>query len=351
MKKEIGVIGAGSWGTTLANLLAEKGYTVVLWVFEPDLCQIIEKEHENPVYLPNFPLSKNIIPTTSIAKTCKDKDIVVSVTPSHVVRSVISQAIPHFSDQSIIVSASKGIENETLLPMSGVFKEILPSSLHKKLVFLSGPSFANEVIKKAPTAVSVASENMEVAGVVQRVFATPYFRVYTSSDVIGVELGGALKNVIAIAAGASDGLGFGHNTRAALITRGLTEITRLGVHMGANPLTFSGLSGLGDLILTCTGDLSRNRSVGLELGRGMKLKDILTRMKMVAEGVKTTKAAYCLAGQYDVEMPITEKIYSLLYEDTPAKDVVTSLMTRDLKCELDAFDTLHLNPNAIESRE
>ena len=337
MKKEIGVIGAGSWGTTLANLLGEKGYAVTLWVFEPDLCETIKKERENTLYLPGFKISENIEPTTSYAETCVDKDLVVSVTPSHVVRNVISQALPHISDRSIIISASKGIETKTLMPVSAVLQEIVPSHIHDNIVYLSGPSFAREVIKKAPTAVSVASTNMEAAITVQRIFSTSYFRVYTNADVMGVELGGALKNVIAIAAGTSDGLGFGHNTRAALITRGLAEITRLGVRMGANPLTFSGLSGLGDLVLTCTGDLSRNRSVGLRLGKGMKIKEILSDMKMVAEGVNTTKATYQIAKKLGVEMPITEQIYRLLYEDKPAKDVVTELMTRDLKCELETY--------------
>jgi len=335
---EIGVIGAGSWGTTLANLLAEKGYNVTLWVFEPELCELMKKENENTVYLPGFGLSRNIFPTTSFADVCLNKEILVSVTPSHVVRSVISQSLPYISDKSIIVSASKGIETDTLMPMSSVLKEVIPRKLHKNLVYLSGPSFAREVIKKTPTAISVASENRNACEAVQRVFATPYFRVYTSSDVIGVELGGALKNVIAIAAGTSDGLGFGHNTRSALITRGLAEMTRLGVKMGANPMTFSGLSGLGDLVLTCTGDLSRNRSIGLQLGKGKILRKILSEMKMVAEGVKTTKAAYNLAKNLGVEMPITEQIYFLLYKEKPAKEVVTELMTRDLKHELESYN-------------
>ena len=225
------------------------------------------------------------------------------------------------------------------MSMSQVLKEVLPAPLHENLVYLSGPSFAKEVIKKTPTAVSVASENEEACTIAQQVFATQFFRVYTNSDVIGVELGGALKNVIAIAAGTSDGLGFGHNTRAALITRGLAEISRLGVLVGANPLTFSGLTGLGDLVLTCTSDLSRNRSVGLQLGKGKKLKEILDDMKMVAEGIKTTKAAYHVAKKLNVEMPITEQIYYLLYEDKLAKDVVTQLMSRELKCELGPYNT------------
>ncbi|MFH2012277.1 MAG: NAD(P)H-dependent glycerol-3-phosphate dehydrogenase [Pseudomonadota bacterium] len=338
MKKEIGVIGAGSWGTAIANLIAEKGYPVTLWVFEPDLCEILKKERENPVYLPNFKLSKNIKPTTSFSEVCLDKDILVSVPPSHVVRGVISHTLPHLSDKVIIVSASKGIENDSLMTMSNVFKEVLPSKLHNSMVFLSGPSFAKEVVQKNPTAVTVASENIEAAEIVQEVFSTSYFRVYTNSDVIGVELGGAVKNVIAIAAGVCDGLDLGYNTRAALITRGLAEITRLGVKMGANPSTFSGLAGLGDLVLTCTSDLSRNRTLGFKLGQGSKLNEILNEMKMVAEGVKTTKAVYNIAKKLDVEMPITEQVYSLLYEDKPAKDVVIELMTRDLKCEFDSYD-------------
>jgi len=338
MRREIGVIGAGSWGTTLANLLAEKGYSVTLWVFEPDLCETMRQKAENPVYLPGFKLSKNINPTTSLEKACLDKEVIVSVTPSHVVRGVISQTLPFLSDKMIVVSASKGIETDTLMSMSLVLKEVLPAKVHKNLVYLSGPSFAREVINKTPTAVCVASENMETAETVQRIFATSHFRVYASSDVTGLELGGALKNVIAIAAGASDGLGFGHNTRAALITRGLAEITRLGVRLGANPLTFSGLTGLGDLVLTCTSDLSRNRSVGLRLGRGMKLKKILDDMKMVAEGVKTAKAAYRIAEKLRIEMPITEQIYRLLYEDKPVGKVVDELMTRDLKCELESYN-------------
>ncbi|MDY6856199.1 MAG: NAD(P)H-dependent glycerol-3-phosphate dehydrogenase [Thermodesulfobacteriota bacterium] len=339
MIREIGVIGAGSWGTTLANLLAEKGYRVTLWVYEPELCDIIKRKRENTLYLPDSKLSDNIYPTASFAEVCKGKGILVSVVPSHVVRNTISQTIPFLAEKPIIVSASKGIESDTLMSMSHVLKEVLPVALHENLVYLSGPSFAKEVIKKTPTAVSVASENQEACRIAQGVFATQFFRVYTNSDVIGVELGGALKNVIAIAAGTSDGLGFGHNTRAALITRGLAEISRLGVFVGANPLTFSGLTGLGDLVLTCTSDLSRNRSVGLQLGKGKKLKEILDDMKMVAEGIKTTKAAYHVAKKLNVQMPITEQIYYLLYEDKPAKDVVTQLMSRDLKCELEHYNT------------
>jgi glycerol-3-phosphate dehydrogenase (NAD(P)+) len=285
-------------------------------------------------------LSYNIYPTTSFAEVCKDKGMLVSVMPSHVARNVISQTIPFLSEKPIVVSASKGIESDTLMSMSQVLKEVLPATLHENLVYLSGPSFAKEVIKKTPTAVSVASENPEACSIAQKVFSTKFFRVYTNSDVTGVELGGALKNVIAIAAGTSDGLGFGHNTRAALITRGLAEISRMGVLIGANPLTFSGLTGLGDLVLTCTSDLSRNRSVGLQLGKGKKLKEILDGMNMVAEGIKTTKAAYYFAKKLNVEMPITEQIYYLLYEDKPARDVVTQLMSRDLKSELESYNTL-----------
>ncbi|MGA2193563.1 MAG: NAD(P)H-dependent glycerol-3-phosphate dehydrogenase, partial [Nitrospirota bacterium] len=248
-------------------------------------------------------------------------------------RGVLQSIIDKAGDGAFFVSATKGIENDTLMTMGEVMEDVLPKKFHGRLAFISGPSFAKEVIKKMPTAVSVASHDPAAAKRIQEAFNTEYFRVYTNPDIMGVELGGALKNVIAIAAGCSDGLGFGHNTRAALITRGLAEIARLGMAMGANPLTFSGLSGMGDLVLTCTGELSRNRTVGYKLGQGIKLKEILDEMKMVAEGVKTTKAAYGLSKKHGVTMPITEQVYSLLYEGKGPKQVVRELMTRDLKSE------------------
>jgi glycerol-3-phosphate dehydrogenase (NAD(P)+) len=333
--QRIAVIGAGSWGTALAQLLAEKGYGVDLWVYEPELCETIRRTRENDYYLKGFRLSDNIAPSTDLAGTVRDHSMLVMVVPSHVYRSVASLMVPHLKKGCILVSATKGIENDTLLTMSGIWKELLPPFLEAHVVTLAGPSFAREVMQKTPTAVTVAADSLSTAEKVQRIFHTPTFRVYTSRDKVGVELAGALKNVIALAAGACDGLGYGHNTRAALITRGLAEITRLGVKMGAHPMTFAGLSGIGDLLLTCTGDLSRNRTVGYRLGRGEKLADILADMRMVAEGVKTSKSVYHLARKMDVEMPISEQIYKVLYEDKDPRQAVRDLMERDLKSEME----------------
>lgn len=331
----IGVIGAGSWGTTLAHLLAEKGYEVDLWVFEEDLCETIRNTRENTLYLSGFPLSPRIVPSNSIQTVTAGRRLLVMVVPSHVYRSVAVQMVPHIEHGAIIVSATKGIENETLLTMSGIWKEILPESLSVRVVTLAGPSFAREVMQKTPTAVTVAAEDSQTAKEVQHVFHTPYFRVYTSPDKVGVELAGALKNVIAIAAGVCDGLGYGLNTRAALITRGLAEITRLGVRLGAHPLTFAGLSGIGDLLLTCTGDLSRNRTVGYRLGRGESLKEILADMRMVAEGIRTCTSVHQLARKIGVDMPICEQMYQILQEGKDPRQAVRDLMERDLKSELE----------------
>lgn len=331
----IGLIGAGSWGTTLAQLLAEKGHAVDLWVFETDLCELIQRTRENTFYLPGFKLHENITPHSDLKRVVAGHDLLVMVVPSHVYRNVARQMLPHLGPGVSIVSATKGIENETLLTMSGIWRDILPASSPVEVLSLSGPSFAREVMQKLPTAVTVAGDRLEVAQRVQEIFATGSFRVYTSLDKLGVELAGALKNVIAVAAGACDGFGFGHNTRAALITRGLAEITRLGVKMGAHPLTFSGLSGIGDLLLTCTGDLSRNRTVGMQLGQGRKIRDILAEMRMVAEGVKTARSVHFLAQRMDVDMPISELVYQVLYEDKPPREAVRELMDRDLKHEMD----------------
>ena len=331
----VGVIGAGSWGTTLAHLLASKDYRVDLWVRETDLCRIIAERHENPDYLAGFRVSENITPHNDLEPVVRGHDLLFMVVPSHVYRQVAERMARLIQPGTVVVNASKGIENETLLTMSGIWKSILPNAGEIEVLCLSGPSFAVEVIKELPSAVTLAGENMQTLCEVQRVASTSNFRVYTSLDRIGVELAGALKNVIALAAGACDGLGLGHNTRAALITRGLAEIARLGVKMGANPFTFSGLAGIGDLVLTCTGDLSRNRTVGMQLGQGRKIKDILGEMRMVAEGVKTTRSACFLARRMDVEMPITERVYQVLYEDKNPRDAVRELMERDLKPELD----------------
>lgn len=333
--RRIGVVGAGSWGTTLAQLLAGKGYPVDLWIYEKDLCRTIRETRENTLYLPGFALNENITPHEDLEGVVKDHDFIVMVVPSHVYRTVANRMIPLLSPGASVVNATKGIENETLLTMSGIWKEILPRPDMVELLTLSGPSFAREVVRETPTAVTIACEKLEVAKAAQRVFSTDYFRAYTSHDAIGIELAGALKNVIALAAGVCDGLGYGYNTRAALITRGLAEISRLGVKMGANPLTFSGLAGIGDLVLTCTGDLSRNRTVGLQLGQGRKISEILGEMRMVAEGVKTARSAHFLAQRMQVEMPIAEQIYLILYEDKDPPRVVRELMTRGLKHELE----------------
>lgn len=331
----IGVVGAGSWGTTLGQLLAKKGYLVNLWVFEQDLCNTILETRENSYYLPGFPLHENIVPSNDLQHVVESSRLLLMVVPSHVYRETAMKMVPHLREDTIIVSATKGIENDTLLTMSGIWKEVLPSPNSTHLLSLSGPSFAREVAREIPTAITLACDDLEVAQLVQRVLSTSYFRVYTSSDKIGVELSGALKNVIAIAAGISDGLGFGHNTRAALITRGLAEMSRLGVKMGANVLTFAGLSGVGDLLLTCTGDLSRNRSVGYQLGQGKKLADILAEMRMVAEGVKTAKSVHFLCRRLAVEMPICEQVFKVLYEGKQPADAVQELMERSLKHELE----------------
>lgn len=330
---KIAVIGGGSWGTTLADLLARKGEETTLWVYEADLAARMVASRINDLYLPGFHLAPALRITADLAAALSGCQAVLLVPPSQVMRQVVRQAVPFLSPGVLIVSASKGIENDTLLPMSDVLAEVVPAELGARLVFLSGPSFAREVAAGMPTAVVAASGDEAAARATQQLFSTEAFRVYTNQDVVGVELGGAIKNVIAVAAGVADGLGFGYNTRAALITRGLVEMTRLGVRMGADPATFAGLAGMGDLVLTCTGDLSRNRSVGMELGKGRKLDEILGGMRMVAEGVKTTLSTWQLAGRLGVEMPITEQVYRVLYEGKDPRQAVTDLMLRELKAE------------------
>ena len=333
MAEKIGVIGAGSWGTTLADLLAKKGHDVTLWAYEPELVAEMTATGINSLFLPDIPLSPRLRYTNSLEAAVSGKGILLFVTPSQVLRGVIATVLPHIAPQAVIVSASKGIETDTLKTVSQVYEELLPKALYRRFAVLSGPSFAREVAREMPTAVVAAAVEPAIGTRVQQAFTTGFFRVYTNSDVVGVELGGAIKNVIAIAAGITDGLGFGYNTRAALITRGLAEMTRLGVAMGAQPATFAGLAGMGDLVLTCTGDLSRNRTVGMKIGQGMRPAAILAEMRMVAEGVKTTESAWKLACRLGVYMPITEQVYRVLLEDKPARDVVIELMTRDLKAE------------------
>ena len=327
----ITVLGAGSWGTALAKLLGDAGHDVALWMRSPDQARDMAERHENVKYLPGALLPKNIAPTADLDAALAGAGMVVSVVPSHTVRDTLSRASKSISRETVVVTASKGIEVETGATMAEVLAEVLQKGT--PVAVLSGPSFAKETARGLPTAVVVASHDAAAAKSVQEAFATDRFRVYTSDDVIGVELGGALKNVIAIAAGCCDGLGFGHNTRAALITRGLAEIARMAVKLGGEPLTLAGLAGMGDLVLTCTGDLSRNRSVGIELGRGRKLSDILAGMSQVAEGVRTTRSARDLAHKQGIEMPITEQIYKVIYEDKPAAEALVELMTRRLKAE------------------
>lgn len=334
-KVKIAVVGAGSWGTALADLLGAKGFAVDLWVFEPEVAAQIAGSRENQVFLPGFTLSDNISATTDIARAVAGKDMVLVVVPSHVMRETALRLAGHLSSQAVIVTASKGIEDKTYLTMSGVLRDVLPAWPAGRVAALSGPSFAKEVAARVPTAVAAACGDPGTAAWVQQIFATPAFRVYTNEDVLGVELGGAVKNIIAIAAGIIDGLNLGLNTRAALITRGLAEIQRLGLALGANPLTFAGLAGIGDLILTCTGHLSRNHTVGQKIGQGQALNQILGPMRMVAEGVKTARSVYNLARQAGVEMPITEEVYRILYEGVPPLEALQRLMTRDLKHELD----------------
>jgi glycerol-3-phosphate dehydrogenase (NAD(P)+) len=332
----IGVIGAGSWGTALAKMLAESGHDVTLWAHNPQVGRIIAETRENTPYLPGFELPASLRPTSDLREAAAGKEVVLSVSPSHVVRQVMTDVMAHVTGSPYLVTASKGVEEQSGLTMAGVLEQVVGARHRERICALSGPSFAREVAARIPTAVTVAARTYAVSAEVQRLFTAGYFRVYSSQDLVGVEIGGAVKNIIAIAAGVSDGLGFGANTRAALITRGLAETGRLALKMGADPLTLSGLSGLGDLVLTCTGDLSRNRSVGLRLGRGERLDAILTDMKMVAEGVKNTRSVRALAIKLGVEMPITEQMYAMLYESKPPRQVVTDLMGRELKAEFGA---------------
>ena len=325
----IAVIGAGSWGTTLACLLAEKRYDVSLWAYEKEIVDEINGSRVNSIYLSDVILPVNLKATNNIRDAVKEAHYVLNVVPTQFTRSIFKEAEKYISKDAVIISASKGIEQGTLLTVSAILKDITG----RKIAVLSGPSFAKEVLKKLPTAVTLATENADFSLQLQEIFNTHYFRVYTHTDVLGVELGGALKNVIAIASGISDGLGLGHNARAALITRGLAEIIRLGERMGADKRTFSGLSGLGDLVLTCTGHLSRNYSVGVSLGKGMKLKDILSSTKSVAEGVATALSAFELSLKYGVEMPVVKQVYEVIYKDENPAEAVKMLMNRALKAE------------------
>jgi len=328
------VIGSGAFGTALANVLAQNHHEVMLWGRDEKLIATINERQENPTYLPGIPLSRNIRGTVSLEEALSDTTLVVSATPSHATRDVMKRAAPFLPHRVPVVTVSKGIENDTLMTMTELLEDCLPEDFHPYLAVLSGPSFAKELAMRMPTVVTIAAHWERVAQRCQKALATETFRSYTSKDVVGVQMGGALKNVIAIAAGMADGLGFGHNARAAIITRGLAEISRVAVRLGANPLTLSGLSGMGDLVLTCTGELSRNRRVGIELGKGKSLDDILKDMKQVAEGVKTARAARDLSRKTGVELPICEQVYAITYEGKNPRQAVVELMTRQPKSEL-----------------
>ena len=332
-ERAIGVIGAGSWGTTLANLLAEESRAVMLWVFEEDLFHAMERKRENEIFLPGVRLAERLRLTHSLEEAFSGKDILLCALPSHAVREIFLLGRPYLQEGALVISATKGLEDETHQTLSQVLREVVGTDSRAEFACLSGPSFAREVSRKFPTAVAVAGTSAQAAREAQALLSRPYFRIYTNPDLLGVELGGASKNVMAIAAGASDGLGFGHSSRAALITRGLSEMMRLGVSLGAEAQTFFGLAGLGDLVLTCTGDLSRNRQVGLELGRGKALGEILAGMRMVAEGIRTARALRDLARKQGVEMPITERVHELLYEGKNPREAVQELMSREARSE------------------
>lgn len=327
------VVGGGSWGTALANLLAGKGVPTKIWAREAEVVEGINTRRENTVFLPGITLHEDLSAVSELSTALADVDVIVSSIPTQFTRSVWTEAAQRVPSEALIVTVSKGIEIDSLAVPSVILREVLGSEATDRIVALSGPSFAREVAAEHPTAVVAASASADAARRIQELFSSETFRVYTTSDIVGVELGGALKNVIALAAGMVEGLRYGHNTMTALITRGLAEIARLGVAMGGDPLTFAGLSGMGDLVLTCTGGLSRNRTVGVELGRGRALADIEAEMEMVAEGVKTTKAVKQLSESLGVEMPICDQMYEVIHRGKPAGTVARELMVRELRSE------------------
>lgn len=329
------VIGAGAWGTALANLLAQKGMPVKIWAYEREVVEAIRRTRENTVFLPGVKLHENITPTGSLPDAIHQCTLIVFAVPSHAARAVLNQLTALLSSPVAFISATKGIEEDTLMLMSDVMKELLLPMMRRAVLVLSGPSFAHEVSKGLPAAVSLAGEDPMLLKRVQGLLMTPSFRIYTSNDLVGVQLGGALKNVIAIAAGVVDGLKLGHDARAALITRGLAEMVRLGTAMKADPQTFYGLSGLGDLILTCTGALSRNYTVGVRLGKGDTLEEIFKDTRTVAEGVRTARAARDLARKHQVNMPIVEEVCQVLFEGKLSRQSVVELMERAARDESD----------------
>ena len=326
------VVGAGAWGTALADLLVCNGHEVKLWAFEQDVVASINGRHENTRFLAGHKLAHGIEALNDVEEAVDDAELVAFATPSHVLRQIARLALKALPSDAPLVIATKGIEKNTLCLMTEVVEQESPAAT---VVAISGPSFATEVVSRQPTAVVVASEDESAAEFTQLVFSSPYFRAYTHTDVIGVELGGALKNVMAVATGIADGLGLGFNARAALVTRGLAEMTRLGVALGAEQSTFAGLAGLGDLVLTCTGTLSRNRTVGVELGKGKQLDEVLRSRETVAEGVTAAQSARELALREGVEMPIVDAVNRVLFEGQPARSAIGELMTRELRAEVD----------------
>ena len=333
--KKIAIIGGGSWGTALAIVLAcsRRAHRLSLWVHDPEVCESLRARRVNEVYLPGFELPREVEVLGDLAQALREADIVLGVTPSAHARAMYTKMLPHLDPRMVFVSATKGLESKTLERATEVIAQVVSVKFTPRVAALSGPSFAREVAHGDPTAVVVASADHELAASLQDEFSGPTFRLYTNDDVTGVELGGAVKNVIAIAAGVCQGLGLGHNTTAALITRGLAEMTRLACALGGRRETLAGLAGMGDLVLTCTGALSRNRTVGVELGKGRKLEEVLSSMRMVAEGVGTTAATVELARKVRVEMPITEQMYAVLYQDRAPRDAIRELMERRLKHE------------------
>jgi glycerol-3-phosphate dehydrogenase (NAD(P)+) len=329
----LAILGGGSWGTALAIVLAPRFERVRLWVYERDLAARMQSTRENDIYLAGFQLPDRVEVVTSLEQAVSRAEIVLAVTPSRHARRVYSDALPHFDPSMTFVSATKGLEQATLLRMSEVIAQVAGPRFPARIAVLSGPTFAREVARGEPAALVVASDNLRIAEEVQAAFSSPSFRPYTNQDVIGVEVGAALKNVIAIGAGVCQGLGFGNNTLAALITRGLAEITRLAVKMGGQPKTLAGLAGLGDLVLTCTGDLSRNRKVGIELAKGKDLAAIVASMPMIAEGIETSEAAVALGRRFGVNLPIMEQMHAVMYGGKAPKEALRDLLERSLKGE------------------
>ena len=336
--KKIAIIGAGSWGTALSIHLADKFEKISLWVYENELCDILLKDRENKWFLPGFPLPENITPDNSLETVVQDQSIILIVVPTPTIRNIVGNLKHCIQSDTLLINASKGIENDSLLPCHNIIEESL--NIPIDIATVSGPTFAKEIAAKVPSALLVASKSIDTGKRVQEIFSSPNLKVFTSTDIMGVEIGGALKNVIAIATGICDGLNLGFNTRAALITRGLVEIARVGTELGAKPETFYGLSGLGDLVLTCTGDLSRNRQLGIQLGQGKSLKEITDNMRMVAEGISTVKSAYKLIQKLNIQASVMDETYKVLHEGKSPQEALTDLMKVEISKEFSGIKGL-----------